>query len=474
MQKEMQNRKAMLEGLPRAVLKKTNALDSVLDNVIELISVQMNVDGKIEVVASAAYTEVKPYIAMKVRLTDTQQGETSEEMGNFIEDSNELLFQGCFEPLQPDCAEEEVHIDITAFWVNPEGDKERTELSEDVTVSSAPLEKLQVEMPRAADGKCTKVLYGTYTAGDTYDYKYPDNRAVSGTVKAMLPLKGSLSFGKEWHPTAINIWHGNAPKLYMMLSTGGVIPYGKSLNDIFTFEDNRVCFELPDGDDWGSVIEVSRLGYSVYFDLYFSFTVNMKNDYFPTQDYTARAAVMCKQNLQEYPTMMVEVIEPVYLYWDCMAENTFVSLYPEKEKRVSELQEGDTVMDGDGNGRRVVRVVSCKAENIVHIVTETGRTLDVTGNHMLKTYTGFKRAGDMASCGYVLVRDGDGEHQEYLLSVESQDYEGMVYHVELEDGGTMLANGIVSLDACAVGRQNQTWKETVLKSRAALHSAIWE
>lgn len=148
---------------------------------------------------------------------------------------------------------------------------------------------------------------------------------------------------------------------------------------------------------------------------------------------------------------------------------------PEKQKRVSELQEGDMVMDGDGNERKVARTASCKAEEVVHIVTETGRTLDVTENHLLKTYTGFKRAGDLAPCGYVLAREegGSGERQEHLVSVERQGYEGMVYHVELEDGGTLLANRIVSLDSCVVGRRSQTWKEAVLKSRAALHSAIW-
>ena len=149
-------------------------------------------------------------------------------------------------------------------------------------------------------------------------------------------------------------------------------------------------------------------------------------------------------------------------------------MYPEGEKKISEIKEGDLVLDADGNPKKVLHCGSCHTEEIIHVVTESGREIEVTENHLVKTRTGSLRAAELTPCGYLLTKERKEavEIPDNICSVEKSPCNKPVYHIELQDGGTLIGNGIVSCDSSPGSNGNAGWPEEVLKTREILRSAL--
>ena len=446
--------------------------DDVLDVFLDMVSIYAAGDD-IFLLSVASYTEFKPYIALSIHLKDEAQKEIAHDTAD-INDSKALNHVSRFRGLGGPYAGKPVHINLTAYWLDPDGSKKTASRPLDATVDSfAAFEKLEVEKPRAANGKQTRVLYGTYTAGASYDYKYPANNKSNQTVKAMLPLDGCLEFKDEWRPQEIDYAPGNNPKLYMLLSSGGAVSYGGEWEKAFSIVDQRVNFSLPT-DDWGSKIDVSRLGSSTILDLYFSFTVRVTNDYYPEKKYLARATVISKPITEDEPMVKVAMIEPIYLYWDCLAEDMRISMYPEGEQLISQLKPGDRIMDAEGKGREIALCKALESDRILCVETKSGILLKGTANHMVKTNTGFTRMGDLTSCGYLLKNEpaGSGEVTDEIVSVKEVPYHGLVYHVELADGNTLIVNGVITGDGQIEKNDRCLWKKEVMTARKILRQQV--
>lgn len=464
------NEKYLLLGIEKASLYTQCLADDVLDNVIDLLSVIRSEKG-IEVMALTSFVEVKPYIAMTVSLLDIQTEALQASISCNTKDANHLLFNDCFgfAAMRQDA---KAFVKITVVWMDSFGNKKYAEKSILTDIANEPLTALQITEPRARDTNLTKVLYGTYTRGDVYDYTYPENKRVQNTVKAMLPIRGKLELDKNWHPVAIDMSEGNAAKLYMLLSTGGTVEYKKPLSDIFTLTENTISFALPD-DDWGSVIDTSRLGSSVYFDIYFSFTVSLRNDYYPLQSYKARAVVICKPRLNEACISKVAMIEPIYLYWDCLAENTKIRMASGIDRCIDTIEEGDRIMAGNGESVCVTKCFQSCSNTCVQIVTEEN-TLIVSDQHMIQTNTGFIKACNLTNCGYLLENLGRIQSEVNIHEIKKIDYKHRLYHIEVDKIHTLIANGIVVGDGTIKEVNATTWSQEILDKRTALHNVLFK
>lgn len=458
--------KNIVNAFPETRCNKRCEFDDVVDNFVDITS--LFADSKnIYALSVAGFVETKPYIGMEIKMTDPKTNETIAADQAKVSDLPNISMSSIFENLSAQYIGKPVNLYLEVYWINPDGSTNRMQAKETMTVELAePVKSAKVTKPRAADGVKTIVVYGTYTGSLKPDYQYANNKRVNSTVSAMLPLEGNLQFEPEWIPTSIDLTsEGGKPKLYMLMSTGAVW-YEKDFADVFTLSDSQVAFKLND-EDWGSKVDTSRFGSAMTIDLYFSFTVKLKNRLFPTNLYTAKIIVVCKPELIENAIINITLIEPAYIYWDCIAEGSMVAMYPEGEKTIAEIKLNDRVKTSSGKSAKVVEITKTKADQIIQIHTQSGKTLGVTPSHPIKTNVRFIEAQQLTNCSYVLTREEGGSIAIDGVTELTRETSANAYSILLDSEHELICNGIITGDRSQLV-QSYEWSSEVLVLREQL------
>lgn len=198
---------------------------------------------------------------------------------------------------------------------------------------------VSVTKPRAKNKKETRVYY--YRKGDC-DYFYPDNGVYGGKFKTLMPFAGMVTIdSEEWD--IIGIADGAvpgypAPEIVMFLNAGGSVNYERQIIPQLKIVDKKhISWDL--NDDWNCKLDSSRILSDSVLDFFGKFYIRLQNTIDPNLYRFAGITVTSMKYTASEEEKLIS-IEPIRLFYGCMARDTRIMMADGNEKGISEIKIG--------------------------------------------------------------------------------------------------------------------------------------
>lgn len=145
-------------------------------------------------------------------------------------------------------------------------------------------------------------------------------------------------------------------------------------------------------------------------------------------------------------TLNKKIIDKINIYKDCFEAGMNLILEDGSEKKVEDVREGDVLLTPDGSSRVKEIQKARMTTAMVHIKGENGKEASVSIDHPFVTDQGFVCACLLDEGVSVITRDGKTKITELCVTpgVETE-----LYHVTLERGNRLYANGFLTGDSAA-------------------------
>lgn len=290
------------------------------------------------------------------------------------------------------------------------------------------------------------------------DYCYAETRdKVTKNEKVLLDMEGQVDLIDGCHVSRVEnggaalSCEGFGDILYL-----GSVDYGEdaSKTGVVFFPVNGgtgIGWKLE--QDWNNEIPDSvRFGNRTH-DLEFSFSFRCKEDQ-SLHDVllTSKGTelILSQPHIQE--------ISKLHLYWGCLSAGTRVTMADSSLKRIEELQAGDTLLSPSADAVTVKRLIPGTEENIYRVHLQNGMEILATRTHPLGSQSGFTAPIDLTSQSQLMTRQGLSN----VLYCYPETYNGAVYGVELEEGDSFFANGVVSGTNQVMGALADRWANDML------------
>lgn len=326
-----------------------------------------------------------------------------------------------------------------------------------------------------------KVLYDRVPfSGESIDYTYQDVNKPGDMVKTCLPIAASLSFSHDIAPDDQNGILVNdsyfRPRLTYGNPVKAEIRYNKGYDEIKKcFVKNEYLLDidfakLGTKDYWG--VDMPKANYISHsyeigrtLELQANFNIRLKNVRFGTSVTTGISIISVDTPPDHYHFYQTTdgytvYIPKINIRWGCFAAGTRIAMADGSRKPVEEIRSGDMVYTTMGDFS-VKGVYAGTEEMLIHVCTESGRTLRVTATHPVVLKDGSSvQAGKLRPGQEVMLSGGGTDLIKWVYECE---YGATVYNLELEDGKehTIAAEDILAGEFIA---QNQT-KADMLRCR---------
>jgi hypothetical protein len=286
------------------------------------------------------------------------------------------------------------------------------------------------------------VAYNRGNIGD-FDYRLTEMLDKDKNRYAALPVNGEVVLNDGYTYLGVN-----RSSLGMGSIVRGVIGYN-GIPPVFTATDTGFTWSFSNADknyNWNIAIPDSvRFGNRAY---KFNLAINFKVKNAAGQEIDQEVFVASpddgvpndkskRQSAVDSPGTLY--ILPVKLNWGCVSKYETVLLSSGEEKSVCDIKAGDIIKTPDGTAA-VTLAVPGNEEQIAKIKAG-GKTIRVTFDHPLLTDNGFFDPKNLKAGDKLVSADGG------LLSIEnieSEDYNDLVYSIELENGEQFFCSGFVS------------------------------
>lgn len=344
------------------------------------------------------------------------------------------------------------------------------------------VKNITVTAPYSSHGNSPiKVLYdrGPFS-GESIDYSYKNVSKENNMVKTYLPISACVSFTHDIAPDdakgiLVNdsyfrprLIYGNPPKNEILYNKG--------------YDDIKKCFvkdgyllqidfsKLGTGDYWG--VDMSKENYISHsyevgrtLELQAYFNIRMANVKYHTSIATGISIISTDvppNNYHFYNTVdgYTVYIPKINIRWGCFAAGTRIRMADGSCKSVENIRSGDIVYTTMGDF--AVRDVYAGPEaSLIHVCTESGRTLRVTQTHPVVLQGGQSVQARKLRPGQEVMLGGGGTDR--IKWVYECEYNASVYNFELEDGKehTIAAEDILTGEFVA---QNQVKAERVCRN----------
>ncbi len=375
------------------------------------------------------------------RLLDTR----SEYFENTVYQEHKILFSST---LAKQCAKKKIRVESSFTWTTDGKEAhEQTvifEIDEFTDNGKDVIAKIQVEAPRAKDGKLTKVLYDReHMLSEKIDYHYTNVMQKDGTAKLMMPFKGKVTVVdgfviKDIHKAV------EKSKLCMLLENKDGVEYSneKSFAEQFAFEDGRRTISWEINDDWNTELDLSHFNVSTILDLSCEFTLEVVDPNSPGFVHLPKIMINSVADPQPYVVGSGSFeIERIMIQWGCVAETTMLLMAAGTQKKICEIKIGDKVRAGTESSS-VVNIYKGKEDELAHLETQNGCILCMTNSHPVKTTRGFVKASELTAADTIVTVAGESKVK-YLYM---EQYGREVYNIELEPKGEIVCNGIIAGD----------------------------
>lgn len=306
---------------------------------------------------------------------------------------------------------------------------------------------IEVEKPRAKDGKRTQVLYDRESFfSEKIDYHYEHVLLNNGkSAKTMMPFKGKITVSDGLEIcgilTSVPL---EKPKLYMLLEQGGSVEYnnGKSFVEQCVVSKDKKSLTWEIADDWNQVLNLERFHIETILDFSCSFTLQVVDPKEPSRKYMPRIMINSVDNPSPYAAGSGALeIEKINLKWGCMAGDTMIAMGDGACKEISSIKVGDVIKTVSGCAA-VTNIYKGVEKELVYLETKGGHVLKMTKSHPVKTKRGYIRASELTAADTIVTVDGEsGVKHLYMM-----EYGEEVYNLELEQSEAMICNDIMAGD----------------------------
>lgn len=323
-----------------------------------------------------------------------------------------------------------------AVWFEEEGklnfyDSERlVPACQTETISAT----VSVTKPRARYGREVRVSY--YREGDFFDYSYPENRIQDGKFKVLMPFAGTVRVDStEWD--IVDIADGTvpeypAPALTMLMRAGGSVKYEREIIPQLKILDKKnISWELI--DDWNCMFDASRITWDSVLDFLGEFCIRLQNTVDPNLYHFEKIVITSAASTGSEMGKQVQ-IEPIRLFFGCMAEDTKILMDDGTQKVISEIRRGDMVLTNEGTAQ-IRDVIVGIERTLVHITTADGSTVRLTAKHPVLTTRGYVCAGQLNATDVMIMH---GDEKQSLSALYTETYNGKVFNLDTTKPGTAL------------------------------------
>ena len=270
---------------------------------------------------------------------------------------------------------------------------------------------------------------------EVVDYDYT-SQIIQGFQQLILDCSGKvkLSEGKSFNRVeGLNL---------LVDSMKGVAFYGNEYaNRVYKTTDG---FEWKLNNDWKDIVPTSRLPQRDPVNLRMKMNFYCNND---SSLYDITIASDLDPALEIYPNH--KKISQLLLLWGCCAEGTKILMADGTEKRIEEIQIGESVICSvEGAVATVENTWSGNEPTMVIVRVKTGQEIWVTKDHPFIAERGVVAAIRLTGADRLLMYEGGFSDIDYIYDAV---YEGTVHNLTLRpkihdpknDGTIMVGNGFI-------------------------------
>jgi hypothetical protein len=306
--------------------------------------------------------------------------------------------------------------------------------------TESPIDHIQVLAPvniHTSPGSPVVICYGrTPSKSEVADYVYPE-QIKAGKQELYIPWKGTVFFKNastaefraidiRTFTLKIDCGHGSAA--YTV--DGRAESIVEKFSALYTSIGKGFQYALA--DDWLDSVPTARSSLADIVNITFAVNYTLSDGSSHTMQISSYADESDDPSLKQISTLR--------LLWGCLAEGTLILMADGGEKRVEDMRIGDKVIvDHSGQTACVINTWKGAEKEIIQI-NAAGVAFECSNAHPIRTVDGMKRAYKV-SCGDYLV----GPHGEHIkvTSVEHVNEERRMYNVDLDNFGTLFANGFM-------------------------------
>lgn len=134
-------------------------------------------------------------------------------------------------------------------------------------------------------------------------------------------------------------------------------------------------------------------------------------------------------------------IPMINVLWGCLAEGTKITMSDGARKKIEDVRIGDKVVTGDGAISGISDIVVGTESTMYQLVLASGNEVLATLDHPFMTGSGMMLVSDITSHTDIRIAGGAFSR---AVSCYPVTYGKKVYSLELSDGDSFIANGVVS------------------------------
>ncbi len=397
--------------------------------------------------STAKYLEKKPFVMMRSELIEKASGKFLGGCAPYASNANGIVGTIVADPtVLITCEKRDIKAG-TSFQAVQKDDKGNdvvTEVIRQENVFMLPgtneaVESVFVEKPQEKSGAGTiKIVYNQRSDSNAA-YTYPGAKAykINGIdyVDVMLPLKGSVTFTKDFVVDSACLDDTFMCSLTSTLLTGGVQLNTAKWHEIVTTKTGQTLFwTFP--ENWGCSMELRDYKPDSIFDLYLRLFVGVRPAGLSTVFQVP--FVVTSENIME--SSAYKKIKQLAIQWGCLGRRSMVVMADGKEKAIEDIAVGDRVMCRDGGSTPVAQVIMGMEETMILARGEGKQPLLLSDAHPIATQRGLIMANMLNAADRLLAKDGGYVP---IVHLERVEYHDKVYCLQLEHSGTHFAQGIV-------------------------------
>ncbi len=383
----------------------------------------------------------------------------------------------------------EIEANCKFYYINPDGTCGQSEMKTANFVlhnGSSLVTEFVVDNPKIASdhtsNKHVTIVYDrTPKNSEQADYSYnKDEIELQGNlVKTIIPVSGHFKLNKNMEPKGLSsivglqlVYDEEVVVSYLYTNIGELDNYftkEKDENGIYT-----VSFDFD--KDWHAYLNKKRYNDGTYItdcQLRWSFRYDcyLLSDGNRVKDDKGNEVIMelglcinserSKPSDGEYNKSSGNkvVIPYLFIQWGCFGKNTDIMMADGSVKKVCDISPKEYVMDAFGNPALVREVYTGMEESLLRIVTESGRTLELTDGHPVLTDNGMVRACRLVPDAVIHTVDG----AEKIEAIQRVPYNDTVYSLDC-DGALLRANDLIAGDFVSQNSQEKKKKPAVIDS----------
>ncbi len=299
-----------------------------------------------------------------------------------------------------------------------------------------------VSKPEHASEQNVKIYYWRGSQSD-YDYSYNKQSITPATPEIDIWVPLSFRFGVTEGHDILKLDFEDSWQffLYTLPMGSGQVRYygdlGKMKLDKTLKDGKTVALRCRLDPEWLSSLTNVNNHWTVQ-NIHFDIPVVIAHG-----ANKSRATLIMSSDPDNVPSSTMIKLKPLQILWGCLAKGTRVLMEDGTEKPVEAIRPGDAVRDAQGRAAPVVDVVFGKEAEIMRLVTESGLTIDASGDHPFMTPGGARRAGDLWAGLSVMVFRNGAHVAEKLASAERLPYGGDVYNLRFGEERVLVCNGFL-------------------------------